>query len=156
MIRHSRGHLFQVPRRFGLRTVLVVTALFAAMLSILKWTEMSPDLFIFYFSLVIVVGGAQVVVERKPRLASILSGVAFVAILKFVAVAFEFDLHTINVGLFEGLFSEGLVMYSLVFGALYGYLTGTLLAGLYLVLDALQHISQWRFRQNRMSTGVSP
>jgi len=105
MISRTKDHLYQVPRRFGLRSMLVATALFGAMLGVIKWTGVPPDLFIFYFSLVILVGGAQVVFERKPRLASILAGILFVAILKIAAVNFNLDLHTINVGLFRGLFS---------------------------------------------------
>ena len=150
----SKDH-YQVPRRFGLRSILVVTALFAATLSIIKWTASPIEPFIFYFSLVVVVGGAQVVFERKPRLASIVAGSMFVAVMKFSVIAFHLDLHAVDKGLFMGLLSEGKVIYSLLFGALYGYLTGTLLAGLYLVLDALQCVARWRFRQDRMSTGVS-
>ena len=154
MINRSKDQ-YQVTRRFGLRSILVVTALFTATLSIIKWTASPIEPFIFYFSLVVVVGGAQAVFERKPRLASILAGSPFVVIMKFSVVAFQLDLHTVDKGLFMGLLSEGKVIYSLLFGALYGYMTGTLLAGLYLVLDTIQHAARWRFRQDQMSAGVS-
>lgn len=158
MIDQPRRQHYQVPRRFGLRSILVATALFGAMLAILKWTEMSPVPFVFYFSYLIVVGGAQAIFERNPRLASILGGSSFVLILKLAAAAFSLDLHTINVGLFEALFSADLATYPLaiVFGGFYGYLIGTMLAGLYLVLDTIQFLAKWPFRQDRMSTGVSP
>ena len=154
MIKRSKDH-YQVPRRFGLRSILAVTALFAATLSIIKWTAAPIEPFIFYFSLVVVVGAAQVVFERTPRVASILAGSTFVAMMKFLVVAFHLDLHAVDKGLFMGLLSDGKVIYSLLFGALYGYLTGTLLAGLYLMLDTIQYVARWRFRQDRMSTGVS-
>ena len=70
MIDRQKSHQYQVPRRFGLRTILVVTTLFAAMLSIIRFTDASPAPLIFYSSFIIVVGGAQVVFERSPRLAA--------------------------------------------------------------------------------------
>ncbi|HJN10865.1 MAG: hypothetical protein QGH33_12875 [Pirellulaceae bacterium] len=159
MIDRPRNHHYQVPRQFGLRTILVVTALFAGMLSIIKWTDASPEPLIFYSSFIIVVGGAQVVFERSPRLASILAGSVFLLILKSAAFVFGESLETINVGLFMGLFAGSRFIYSfiysLLFGALYGYLAGTMLAGLYLVVDRVQIVTQWRYRQDRMSTGVS-
>ena len=159
MIDRPKNRHYQVPRRFGLRTILIVTALFAVMLNSIELTDVSPKLLIFYSSFMIVVGGAQVVFERTPRLASILAGAVFLLILKFAARSFDVDLAEINVGLFMGLFSEGQItyslFYSLLFGALYGYLGGTLLAGLYLVLDKVSLVAHWRYRQDRMPTGVS-
>ena len=155
MIDRQRSHQYQVPRRFGLRTILVVITLFVAMLSIIRFTDASPAPLIFYSSFIIVVGGAQVVFERSPRLASILAGALFLLVLKFVSFVFHIGLEAIDVGPFMGLFSEGRIIYSLLFGALCGYLAGTLLAGFYLVLDKVQIVAQWRYRQNRMPTGVS-
>ncbi len=83
----------------------------------------------------------------------------FLLILKSAAFVFGESLETINVGLFMGLFAGSRFIYSfiysLLFGALYGYLAGTMLAGLYLVVDRVQIVTQWRYRQDRMSTGVS-
>ena len=79
MIDRPKNRHYQVPRRFGLRTILIVTALFAVMLSSIELTDVSPKLLIFYSSFMIVVGGAQVVFERTPRLASILAGAVLLA-----------------------------------------------------------------------------
>jgi len=155
MISRPRDH-YQVPRRFGLRAVLVIVALFAALLSVVKWTDVSPVVLFFYASFVLVVGGAQVVFERSPRLGSILAGAAFLPILKFAAFEVEGRLDEINVGPFMGLVSaDGSLVYTLVFGALYGYLGGTLLASLFMALDAFQMVARWRDKQGRLPTEAS-
>jgi hypothetical protein len=151
--RHKDQH-YQVPRRFGLRTILVVTAVFGLMLSIVKWTDTSPVVLVFYASFVVVVGAAQVVFERSPRLGSILAGALFLPLLKFGAFLFDNGLESINSGPFTGLFSESQLFYMLVFGALYGYLSGTVLAGLYLVADKLRLAFPQRYK-HRVPTEAS-
>ena len=152
MTNRGRDQHYQVPRRFGLRTVLAVTAVFALMLSIVKWTDAEPVLLIFYSSFVAVIGASQVVFERSPRLSSILAGALFLPLLKIGAFVFNYGLEPISGGPFAELFSEGQFVYSFLFGALYGYLCGTTLAGFYLVLDKMQFLIQWGSKQSQMPT----
>ena len=154
MIERSQHQHYQVPRRFSVRTLLVVTALFAAMLSLFKWTDTSPLVLVFYSSFVIVVGAAQVLLERSPRLASIVAGAIFLPILKLIAVAVEDGLTAVNTGPFTGLFTNGQIVYLFLFGALYGYLSGTMLAGLYLVSDHIQRLFLWQ-KQSQLPTKAS-
>jgi len=151
----SKDSHYQVPRRFGLRTILVVIAVFALMLSILKWTDASPVILIFYSSFVVVVGAAQVIFERSPRTGSILAGALFVPLLKFGAFMFDYGLKPFDYGPFTELLSEGQLLNSFLFGALCGYLSGTVLAGLYLVADKMQDVLHWSFRPSQMPTEAS-
>lgn len=149
-----RDQNYQVPRRFGLRAALIATAVFALLLSVIKWTDASPVALIFYASFVMVVGAAQVVFERSPRLSSILAGALFLLLVKTWAFIFDNGLEPISNGLFMGLFSEGHLVFTLLYGALYGYLSGTLLAGVYLVTDKMQFVIHWGDKQRRMPTEV--
>jgi hypothetical protein len=154
MIDRPNNHEYKVPRRFGLRTILVVTALVATLLGVSKWTDAPPVVFL-YAAFVLVVAGAQIVLERSPRLASILAGVAFLSVVKLATVIFEGGIDAFNVGPFLELFSEGKVIFLIAYGALFGYLSGTLLAGLYLVSDKMQFVINWRYKHGRLPTEAS-
>ncbi len=145
---------YQVPRRFGIRTMLIVITGFGLMLSFVKWAHIPPVVVIFYASFVVVIGGAQIVFERSPRLGSMFAGALFLPLLKLAAFVFDNGLEPINSGPFTGLLAEGRLLYSVVFGALYGYLSGTMLAGLYLVADKMQFVINRGFN-HRVPTGTS-
>jgi len=156
MIDRPKDFQYQVPRRFGLRTVLVVMAVFAALLSVVQWTDAKPIDLIVCAGFVALVAGSQVVLDRSPRLASILAGACFLTILKFSAFVVDDGLATmINDGPFIRLFAERRLIFVPVFGALLGYLAGTLLAGLYLVIDTLQRAVVWQTKQERIPTEAS-
>ncbi len=149
----SKERLYQVPRRFGMRTVLAATAGFALMLGIVKWLGVSPVVVIFYTSFIMVVSAAQIAFESKPRLASMVAGGLFLPLLKLGAMCFDHGLAAINHGPFTGLFSGGQFFYLCVFGALYGYLIGTMLAGIYLVADKLKALIALGFK-HQLPTGA--
>ena len=157
MISRRTDNQYQVPRRFGLRTILVVTGSFAALLSAVQWTNTSLVDLILYASFVVVVAGSQIVLERSPRLASILAGACFLSILKIATLIIAGGLaEMINTGPFIGLFSEGRFIFLPLFGALLGYLAGTILAGLYLVIDTIQRVANWNQpRHAQMPTEAS-
>jgi len=155
MNERPRNQHYQVPRRFGLRTVLVVTAMFGLMLSVVNWTGASPIILIFYTSFVVLVGTAQVILERSPRLGSMLAGAVILPLLNLSAIVFGNGLEPLNNGLLSGLFAEDQFVYSMIFGAFYGYLSGTLLAGLYLVSDKLQFMIRRGSKQRRMRTEMT-
>ena len=146
---------YRVPRRFGVGTILVVTALFAALCGVIKWTAASPLDLVIYSSFVIVVGGAQMILERSPRLGSILAGTIFLPIALLAAFMMEQSQSASGGGRFIPELDAALVFWILASGAMLGYLGGTVLAGLFLVLDKIQRVVVRRHKSRGMPTEAS-
>jgi hypothetical protein len=115
--------------------MLVVTTLFTSLCAVLKWTEIHIAGFVFITTLLGFVGILQFALDKVPRTASILAGSVFlpVAIFGTLLMRGEFDLLT-TAYLGELIFG-GMVLFLL--GAIVGYLAGTLVAGVFLVIDSI-------------------
>ncbi|MEM9942312.1 MAG: hypothetical protein AAF939_12165 [Planctomycetota bacterium] len=129
----SRGKFFgqtvySVPRKFDLLAIFavwIVISIFLGIATTLNWNLPITGAVIY---LVALIGLSQAVLFRgkDPRLASVISGtLGFVSIVIFLILNFK-----------GGLNQPALVFaFSLLLGAIFGYVVGTCVGGIFLVAD---------------------
>ncbi len=129
---------FGVPRRFGIGTMLVVTAMYAVLFAVLRAIGLSPLDFgvIVLFFTAVGLGQAILFGGKRPRVASRIVGASFslsVGLVRFFhhemtsGVSIPLPLHYLCIG----------ILFSLFFGLLWGYVAGVLISGVFLMLDKL-------------------
>jgi hypothetical protein len=129
--------VYAMPRRFGLGTILVATAVFAVLFAALEYTRARPWELIFYASFVATVALSQALLHHAPRWASILAGGVYLPLSIWLFGSngrrwgiprhFRFDPR-------DGDVMQVLIL-AAVIGLLIGYLGGALIAGVFLVSD---------------------
>lgn len=140
---------YTIPNRFGLRAILLVTAIFAIVFAVTKAVHAELRVVAPVLGFVLLVCFAQILFGKIPRLAS-----AVVGGVVFPAAAYMNPL-------FDGLIqvqhlSPVDLFWFTVCGLLAGYLGGVLLAGVFLVADHLQLNDRRRVYcvPRRFSTGT--
>jgi hypothetical protein len=136
-VNRPRGPVpYGVPRRFGVGTIMVVTAAFAGLLALMRWLGTSPFQVGFWVVFVSIVGLGQAVLYqgRQPRKASIVTGAIGLPMLN--VVAFLRQITSRDNGLADGFVCS--LLGAIPVGAFCGYLAGGLAAGVFLVMDAVQ------------------
>ena len=142
-----KRRIYSVPRRFGLATILIVTAVFAVLFSLLRLFNAPPAVYIFLMVFT-VIGGAQMIFGKTPRTASAVTGGVLYVVAFIVDMTIWGDVRFAET-LFLGL-SCGTV-----FGALLGYAAGVLIAGVFLVIDKCETwISRKKTPRARRDDGV--
>jgi hypothetical protein len=132
VVRHEAG----VPRRFGVGILLVITTMFAVLFAIMQTLRFPP----FVFAVVAVFFGAvglgQMLLFKgqRPRRASVIVGACFYPCLVLGTIVFEILFS-------NSLYSPDLcfLLSSIPFGALFGYLAGGLIAGVFLLINTLEN-----------------
>ena len=123
-----KGRTYSVPRRFGLATILIVTAVFAVVFSLLRLFNAPPAAYVFLMVFTAVIGGAQMVFGKTPRAASAVTGSVLYVVLMLVYGIASGDIR------YDGFIFLGLGC-GFVWGAMFGYAAGVLIAGVFLVID---------------------
>lgn len=123
-----------VPRRFGVGTLLVVTTAFALLFGVLRALHVPGWGFVIVagYIIVIALGQALLFGGKKPRLASYLVGAITWFGVHLLAVCLAIVLRG-SWDHLEELFPT--MFLALTFGGLLGYLTGCLIAGVFLLID---------------------
>lgn len=129
--RYATG-IYSVPRRFDLATIFVVTAAYSILLGGLSALDATPIIKTVIAVFVTVVAVAQAALAKvvHPRGTSIIAG----------AVATSVIMWILMLGL-RGHFVFSFLFATIVgvpFGALFGYLAGAVVAGVFLVADLLR------------------
>jgi hypothetical protein len=134
--RRRLGPAIGVPRRFGIGSLLAVTAACAVFFSILRCRGCPPLAFAILGSFFALVGIGQAVLfgGKEPRKASMLVGAAVFCLGVFVT---EIFFHT-PVPISDLLAWICLLMAAGSVGSIFGYLAGSLIAGIFLVLDRIE------------------
>ncbi|NOZ41179.1 MAG: hypothetical protein GXP24_13275 [Planctomycetes bacterium] len=140
---------YSAPRRFDLATLLVVTAAYAMLFTGLKALDFSSSIFLYVAGLITLVAIAQSLFAtwEKPRLSSflfrndprqvsILVGIVFHMLLVFRTYG-VFIWQDIQRGVPLGKLVMSLLAILLP-GALMGYFSGVLVAGVFLIADNLR------------------
>ena len=122
----QKGGAYRVPRRFGLGTIFVVTSLFCVMFALLRALGAPPAVMIFLGGFFFFIGAMQLVLGRVPRVASIVAGSLFMVLANFIMSFYDQVPIRNNIDT---------VLTLLIVGAILGYLGGTLVAGVFLVID---------------------
>jgi hypothetical protein len=126
-----------VPRRFGIGTLLLITAMYAVLFAVLRVFHAPPFVFVEIAGFFTAVGLGQMFLFKgqRPRRASVIVGVGFYVAM---SIFFWVDNRLLGRGVFV-LFLINLVE-GLFFGALFGYLAGVMIAGVFLMSDKLRNV----------------
>ena len=127
---------YQVPRRFGTAAILGFTTLMAMMFAIVRFFGGPWWMYVFLSSLIFTTAVAQMVFRMGPRLSSAVSGSVLLPVLTIVTFAIEASKRPNPPSDFWSTLLCTTPV-AAIFGALAGYLAGTLGAGVFLVLDQL-------------------
>jgi hypothetical protein len=122
-----------MPRRFGIGTAMILTAMFAAVCSVLKLLDATPAVYVGVSVFVIGVVASQALLfkGKDPRHASIISGaIIFYAIWVVVSLTAHFGPRDYTR---ETTFSLSGALILLAIGGLLGYVVGWLFAAVFLV-----------------------
>jgi len=134
----SNAH--HVPRRFGVGSLLVVTAFFAVLLGGMSALGAHPVVLAVMMGFFLIVGLAQAILFRgkDPRAASVVAGGALFGLVPLVGVCIGVIMN--GVSLDELLMLPVLLLllgFNAILGGVAGYLAGVLLAGVFLVMERL-------------------
>ena len=125
-----------VPRRFGISTLLVITAMYAVPFAVLRTFGVRPSTFVVVAMFFTAVGLGQAILYKgqRPVRASMVAGACFFAGLSVVNMIVIGPLKAAPLPFapfhpFEGAFG----------GAILGYLSGLLIAGVFVVIDNVEY-----------------
>ncbi len=125
---------YQVPTRFGMSAMLVFMTLFGFLFAALRYLDAWPVMYLFFASLAMATGITQMRMGGVPRIASAAAGAILLPLWIFAGVFFMGQ----QVGQQNARY---LLLAALTLpitapaGALIGYFSGTLMAGVFLTLD---------------------
>ena len=122
--------------RFGIDTLLIITAMYAVLFGTLRALSFSAEAFVGTAMFFTVVGLGQTLLFRgqRPRRASMIVGCCFSVVLVIInAAVFQ------SLVLFRSMF-VAILGATAIFGALYGCVAGLLISGVFLVLDKLRNV----------------
>jgi hypothetical protein len=124
--------IYSFPRRFGLGTLLVITLVFGALSAYFRWLQWPGELVLGALCFVGLVGAMQFAFERAPRHISVLVG-------SFVFAAWPIIMRLLasrNFNRFDLFDIAFLSAICAIIGAVVGYFTGTLIGGIFLLMDS--------------------
>jgi hypothetical protein len=138
----------RVPGRFDIGAILLVTAGFAVLFTLMKALRVDPGVILWLVGLVVFIGASQMVFsKRSPRWVSVVAG-AIYSPLATMAASLLFGVNRANM-------LDELILgatCSLVMGAPLGYVVGTLVASLFLIGERLGFTVTERLRSARQSS----
>lgn len=127
---------FGVPRRFGVGTIMVITAAFGLLLSSLQAIGAPPAVVWFVVIFVSLIGVGQMLLfgARQPRLASILVGAVGLPLMTIVTISLAGPRRSL------GREAPCAIFAAVLFGGGFGYLAGGVVAGVFLIMDAIERV----------------
>jgi hypothetical protein len=124
-----REKTYVVPKRFGVSAILAMMTAMGFLFGFLRFLEAPPVVFLFLGTMVLVIAIVQMFCGQVPRLASIAAGAALSPLFVTIGFAYSEERYLGEV--------ICVVLGSIFWGALGGYLTGTCAAGIFLVMDKI-------------------
>lgn len=125
-----REKVYSVPKRFGLAALLALMTALACLFGALRLVDTPPVVYLFLGTQVMMICVAQMFYNAEPRRASMIAGAILMPIFSAGTAAF-----------LEGndqAFAFFWVIPGILFGAFAGYLIGTCVAGIFLLMDKLE------------------
>jgi hypothetical protein len=138
-----KGGPYCVPRRYGVRTMLVVVTAFGALFGGLKWAGAGGGALVGVSMYVASIGIAQMFFPKAPRAASacvgsLITSGAFLLFsdwlegYRFQSEPAAFGLQCVALAVCIGVI--------VLLGLLAGYVVGTLVSGVFLVMDQVENV----------------
>jgi hypothetical protein len=129
----ERGGQVGMPRRFGIATLMIITAAIALLCGLLKTFGATPLTHLLILGFVAWVAVCQAVLFKgeEPRGASIVGGVVFGAIVALGSAGWQLSHGEVFPTFILDLVLNGVC--GALFGGLWGYLVGCLFAAIFLV-----------------------
>jgi hypothetical protein len=129
----SAREVYRVPRRFGLLAVMTLLTAYSLLFAGLRILEAPPLVFVGLGTFGIIVSGLQMSFGTVPRAASFAAGACLLPLTVILTIFLRGDLRSV-----AGTVASLPVL--VVVGGIFGYLVGTLVAGVFLILD---YWEQW-------------
>ena len=127
----QQARTYQVPKRFGMLTIVFATAGIALVAAAFQALRIPKGASLMMLGFVAMVAIMQAIMDRVPRSASVIGGMVYAAV---VVLLFALS---------EGARADQIVVAllgAIIFGALYGYIAGAFIAGLFMGADA---VTKW-------------
>jgi hypothetical protein len=126
---------YVVPRRFGMSAILGIITALAILFGSFRIYEVHPAMYLFFGIQSIFICLAQMFYGRSPRAASAIAGGVIMPLFIFAA-AYVVD----PFGRIRRLDFACMLLGCIPIGAFFGYITGTLAAGVFLVMDYAERV----------------
>jgi hypothetical protein len=129
-VRSSRPKVYSAPRRFDLATIFVVTTAYALLFASLAALQLPPTVNLMTVAFITIVGIGQAFLFRglRPRTSSLIVGMAIYCI-------FTIGNYALNSRIYPSSMLAYMLISGVLEGAVFGYLAGTLVGGVFLVAD---------------------
>jgi len=121
---------YAVPRQFGMSAILGIMTALALLFGVFQMYSAHPVFYLFFGVQVLVICLAQMIYGKAPRFASVASGALLLPLFVIGWISF-WDRRGANGALC-------VLLISVPVGAFFGYLTGTMAAGIFLLMDAAE------------------
>jgi len=141
---------YGMPRRFGLGTIMLLTTLFGILLTALIENGVPRLGVAVVVTFVFLIGAAQVILfgGKHPRKASIVAGAILVALIAVSVGLVERNFRGQVDRNFLGTALFGLPLWASL-GGLFGYASGGIVAGIFLIMDHAEQAQDWIKRYAR-------
>ena len=126
---------YTVPKRFGMKTMLLVTTVFGILLATAEWTMIPTFVLVFYACFLLSVCVSQMFFQAMPRAISILVGACFMPSVVYASLFFDIDPASIVAQILPRFHVDDPLLWLFVIGGFLGYLSGTVMAGVFLIVD---------------------
>jgi len=132
---------YVVPRRFGMSAILGIMTALAVLFGSFRLYGVDPVLYLFFGFQALVICLAQMLYGKTPRAASAIVGAVLLPMF-LLAVAAYSDSRQSTV-------APCAALASIPLGAFLGYVTGTLAAGVFLIMDSAERLLSASGRASR-------
>lgn len=127
--RASEGvRVYHVPRRFGLLAVMSFLTAFSLLFALLRFMGYPPAVYMSLGIFGVVIAGLQMSFGKVPRAASVSAGAILLPLNVLIVALLDSGWQTV-------FFLLSAFPFMAAAGGFFGYLAGTLVAGLFLILD---------------------
>lgn len=129
----KRGDQVGMPRRFGIATLMIITAAFALVCGVLKTLGAPPFAYLGVLGFVAWIAACQAVLFKgqEPRGASIVGGAVFGALVALGGVGWQLLRGEFVPAILTELILDGVC--GALFGGIWGYAVGCVFAAIFLV-----------------------
>ena len=129
---------YVVPQRFGMSAILGIMTALSLLFGIFRLMNAAPVMYLFFGVEALLICVVQMFHGKTPRIASAIAGAIILPAFLIVAAVYASHRPRGSFDWDDLLGIACMCLSSLPIGAFLGYITGTLAAGVFLVMDAIE------------------